>query len=63
MGLTIGILVAVLTLPAALAASLFGPGANPGTGRSANGAGLAVLLSGEVAGALLIFSHYHPLNW
>lgn len=63
MGLIFGIVVAVVTLPAAWFAAVAGPNANFNTGESDARAALLVFLIGEAIAALLIVSHFHPLSW
>jgi hypothetical protein len=61
MGLILGIIVCALTLPITPVMALFGPGADPNTGRNATVSALLTFCIGEAIGALFIVSHYHQI--
>ena len=61
MGLVLGIVIALATLPLALGALMSGSNWETGEGGSPAGAA-ATLCIGWVIAALLIVTHYHPLH-
>ena len=62
MGLVVGIIIAVLTLPAACVALMQGPNWETGEGGNPVGAATTLGIGWLIAGAV-IFTHYHPLSW